>query len=131
MRRILQYLLFHSEFQKIKLVIRILKNLLLQSEFFARTSVVIFFLLLASIALVIVSFIFRDPIGNPVPGFTGPSFTTLKDNWDNLGMIYKVLGRLRVLRVKTCKLRVTCKTRNPHDLHRSGHRQFHFPRPNW
>ena len=26
----------------------------------------------------------------------------------------KVLGRLRVKRVKTCKLRVTCKTRNPH-----------------
>ena len=26
----------------------------------------------------------------------------------------KVLGRLRVLRVKTCKLRVTCKTCNPH-----------------
>ena len=26
----------------------------------------------------------------------------------------EVLGRLRVLRVKTCKLRVTCKTRNPH-----------------
>ena len=26
----------------------------------------------------------------------------------------QVLGRLRVLRVKTCKLCVTCKTRNPH-----------------
>ena len=25
-----------------------------------------------------------------------------------------VLGSLRVLRVKTCNLRVTCKTRNPH-----------------
>ena len=27
-----------------------------------------------------------------------------------------VLGKLRVLRVKTCKLRVTCKTRNPHRI---------------
>ena len=29
-------------------------------------------------------------------------------------ILSKVLGRLRVLRVKTCKLRVTCKVRNPH-----------------
>eukprot|EP00026_Physarum_polycephalum_P002637 Phypoly_transcript_02645.p1 GENE.Phypoly_transcript_02645~~Phypoly_transcript_02645.p1 ORF type:complete len:862 (+),score=75.28 Phypoly_transcript_02645:137-2722(+) len=56
---------------------------LVGAKLYTRTSVLIFSLLMASVCLVIVSLLFRSPTKKPIPGYTGPSFTTLRLNWNS------------------------------------------------